>query len=125
MDCAARLLWHEMRVLFASILVGALVAPASGPARADAPASEADTETGLKSYVHKFSLASAEQAVYVAKLDKAASTVCKDTTRAVKNTGYVSYAECLKKARLEISKKDPTGLYAASKTAKPVSLASK
>lgn len=27
---------------------------------------EADTETGLKSYVHKFSLASAEQAVYVA-----------------------------------------------------------
>lgn len=66
-----------------------------------------------------------EQAIYVAKLDKAASTVCKDTTRAVKNTGYVSYAECLKKARLEINKKDPTGLYAASKTAKPVNLASK
>lgn len=66
-----------------------------------------------------------ELAIYVANLDKAAFSVCKDTIRLVKNLGYVSYSECLKEARLEISKKDPTGLYAASKSAKPMTLASK
>lgn len=42
-----------MRVLFASILVGALVAPASRPARADAPASEADTETAAQVHLDR------------------------------------------------------------------------
>lgn len=70
--------------------------------------------------------ASAEElAAYVDNLDKAVNSVCEDNTRLARSLGYVNYSACVKEIRIEVSKQDPTGLYAATKLTAPMTLAAK
>ena len=67
----------------------------------------------------------AEQQAYVAALDEAVEKVCKQENSPVYGVAFYSYKACLKETRLEVVKKDPTGLYAASESKGALVLAAK
>ena len=67
----------------------------------------------------------AEQQAYVAELDSAVENVCKKDTAPIYGVAFYSYKACLKETRLQVAKKDPTGLYGASESKGALVLASK
>ncbi len=60
----------------------------------------------------KADASAAEAAAYVAALDKAVKRVCQEAAGPVIGLAFYSYLACLKDTRLDVSKQDPTGLYA-------------
>ncbi len=53
-----------------------------------------------------------EKAAYVIKLEHAVKEVCNEAASPVIGVNYYAYMECLKATRIEVARKDPTGLYA-------------
>ncbi len=66
-----------------------------------------------------------EQQAYVAALDTAVEKVCKQEHAPVYGVAFYSYKACVKETRLDVAKKDPTGLYAASESTGALVLAAK
>lgn len=57
---------------------------------------------------------SKEQAVaYAAKLDAAVKRVCAKASTPIIGPNVYLYQECVKATRIDVEKKDPTGLYAS------------
>ena len=70
--------------------------------------------------------ASREQAeAYVAELDRAVRKVCADTYAPIYGPSFYTFLACLKETRLEVEKKDPTGLYAGRESNAPAVLAAR
>ena len=67
----------------------------------------------------------AEQQAYVAALDDAVEKVCRKEHAPVYGVAFYSYRACLKDTRLDVAKKDPTGLYAGSASTGALVLAAK
>lgn len=64
----------------------------------------------------KAPISAEDAATYVASLDKAVKRVCRKAVGPVVGVGYYGYLSCLKDTRAEVSKNDPTGLYAGSES---------
>lgn len=54
---------------------------------------------------------------YVTQLEKAVKRVCYDASAPVLGSNHYLYLDCIKQTRAQVAKDDPTGLYAANRTA--------
>ena len=52
-------------------------------------------------------------AAYIDELNSAVNKVCRDALAPVIGPAYYAYLSCVKATRVEVEKKDPTGLYAS------------